>query len=143
MTTREFIAKTINTSSDKLRTCSSVFTDYNGVVYSYGYHYPLAVIIDGVGYVNNRGYSNTTAKHINWAFSALRDQGYTALGVPLLPVNSPLGRREFDKHSIEISASAELARLIELAASKKRQDTWVYKDIQRQIENIKEVLATV
>lgn len=38
------------------------------VIYSYGYHFPIARILDDSGIVlfTNRGYSNTTSKHI-WA----------------------------------------------------------------------------
>lgn len=36
-----------------------------GVLYSYGYHYPLCFEIDGIVWRNTRGYSVTTSKHIS------------------------------------------------------------------------------
>jgi hypothetical protein len=71
MTTQEFIARTFNTTSDRERHCSSVFTDHNGTVYSYGYHYPLAFNVDGLNFINARGYSSSTGRHISWAKRAI------------------------------------------------------------------------
>ena len=44
----------------------NLFTDSNGTMYSYGYHYPLLFKVNGLTFVNTRGYSNTTSKHINY-----------------------------------------------------------------------------
>lgn len=66
MTTRKFIENCVAGLYHHEKRVSSVFTD--GVnIYSYGYHYPL-LVKTSAGYVlNDRGYSNTTAKHISWA----------------------------------------------------------------------------
>ena len=45
----------------------NLFTDSKGVMYSYGTHYPLLFKINGLSFVNVSGYSQTTAKHINYA----------------------------------------------------------------------------
>lgn len=51
---------------------SSVFF-YNDKIYSYGYHYLLGEFIDDKTIViDNRGYSNTTSKHIHWIIGATR-----------------------------------------------------------------------
>ena len=52
------------------------------VLYSYGYHFPIA-LIDKIGrcFFTVRGYSNSTAKHINLAESALR--GYQKIYCPV------------------------------------------------------------
>lgn len=52
------------------------------VLYSYGYHFPIA-LIDKIGrcFFTVRGYSNSTAKHINLAASALR--GYEMIYCPV------------------------------------------------------------
>ena len=39
----------------------------SGTLYSYGYHYPLAFIVNGIVFVNTTGYSTTTARHISLA----------------------------------------------------------------------------
>jgi hypothetical protein len=67
--------------------CSSVIFS-SGVLYSYGYHYPLMWTVksrDGrdVLFVNTRGYSVTTAKHINWAFRAAYKHGMKAHAINL------------------------------------------------------------
>lgn len=46
---------------------------YNQKIYSYGYHYLLAEILpDNIILINNTGYSNSTAKHINLVTNATR-----------------------------------------------------------------------
>lgn len=51
---------------------SNVFF-YGDKIYSYGYHYLLGEFIDDKTIViNNRGYSNTTSKHINWIIGGTR-----------------------------------------------------------------------
>lgn len=65
MTTREFITKAWNGQTRK-RECSSVFID-GQAIYSYGYHYPLLFKVNGKTVRNVTGYSNTTARHIQWS----------------------------------------------------------------------------
>lgn len=67
MTTQEFIQKSAGVPSTKDRHCSSVFADQDGNIYSYGFHYPLLFKVGRLQFRNCSGYSNTTAKHINWA----------------------------------------------------------------------------
>jgi len=127
MTTRDFIAKTYNTFSDRERRCSSVFTDYNGTVFSYGYHYPLLFRVEGHTFVNVRGYSNTTAKHINWARSAEPD------AIPVI-----LSRDDriqyLDLNVLKSRLYEQLNDIMEQLKSKTRRDTQVYRDLQRQHE---------
>lgn len=40
----------------------------NGVLYSYGYHYPLLFKVNWIRFVNTRGYSSTTRRHIGMAW---------------------------------------------------------------------------
>jgi len=72
MKTQEFIERHLHTTDGKERWCSSVKTDGRGNFYSYGEHYPLIVKINGRFYVNDAGYSSSTAKHIHWALNATR-----------------------------------------------------------------------
>jgi hypothetical protein len=128
MTTRDFIAKTYGTTSTRERHCSSVYTDHDGNVYSYGAHYPLLFKVAGHWFVNTRGYSNTTAKHINWAWSAC---DYNATAVELnredARVISSSWASDTDKLNVLLRATAEMvARAIEERDSKKRKDTQVY-----------------
>lgn len=82
--------------------CNMVFSDMqdfrtpsrnlyvdNGVLYSYGPHYPMAKkynCLQGAAYrevilVNSNGYSVTTAKHTSWLFSSMKP-GQVSFSVP-------------------------------------------------------------
>jgi hypothetical protein len=53
--------------------CSMFF--YGNKIYSYGYHYLLGEFIDeNTIVINNKGYSNTTSKHISILINATRDK---------------------------------------------------------------------
>ena len=67
MRTEDFIAKNRLASDGISRTCASVCSDGHGNIYSYGYHYPLLVKVGNAHFVNDAGYSATTAKHIAYA----------------------------------------------------------------------------
>lgn len=70
MTTREFINREFGVAGQS-KSMSSVYKDERGNIYSYGRHYPLLFQVGELTFRNVVGYSNTTAKHINWT----RDQG--------------------------------------------------------------------
>lgn len=144
MTTRDFIAKTYMVQSDKDRHCSSVFTDRDGTVYSYGYHYPLAFNLGGVDFVNTQGYSTTTGKHIGWAWSAL---GYdTTIGVKLWREEARViasSASTYDKVTAVLKAlQRELNSVNDKIASKRRTDTQVWKDLVAQKWNLVDKLAS-
>jgi len=128
MTTQEFIEKNIGYNHNTTKQCSSVFVDTNGIVYSYGYHYPLAAIVNGKGFVNTRGYSVTTAKHISWAYQALAGRlgSHNVYGLELsmgfIPVNMLA-----DLHTTQ-------RRITELLLKKKRKNTRVYQDLAYRLE---------
>lgn len=84
MTSAEFISRQLGNNDGKTRTLSSIYKDGRGVIYSYYKHYPLVFNVKGLTIVNTRGYSNTTAKHINWAWKAA---DYVAVGVDLQGCN--------------------------------------------------------
>lgn len=55
------------------RTTNNNIFFYDNKIYSYGYHYKLAEIIENnTILINNTGYSNSTAKHINLITNATR-----------------------------------------------------------------------
>lgn len=127
MTTAQFIAKTFNTTNDKYgrygydRACSSVSTDRNGNVYSYGYHYPLAFRVEGLNFINTTGYSSTTAKHIAWARQAVPDYIEVELKGDRLPLTLD---------AIEARLGAKVVELHSEMQTKKRTDTQVYKHLE-------------
>lgn len=68
MTGREFIEHNFGVRDGKVKTCSSIFKDGRGDIYSYGYHYPMLFEIDGFVFRNIAGYSHTTSKHLSWTY---------------------------------------------------------------------------
>lgn len=130
MTTQNFIAKTYGVKSTKERRCSSVFTDTDGNVYSYGYHYPLLFQVGGLWFINRRGYSSTTSKHIMWAGRAT---DYTALDVEL---KSDERLTDIDIETIMDRLTTERDRYIDEMQSKKRKDTGVFNGLVRQLDDV-------
>lgn len=128
MTTADFIAKTFNVTANRERRCSSVFTDYDGNVYSYGYHYPLLFTIEGLTFINTSGYSSTTSKHIIWAKRAV---GYSYIGVELNGARLPLTLDD-----IEAKLGAKVVELKTEMDGKKRKDTQVYKYLEEEYEQV-------
>jgi hypothetical protein len=146
MTTQEFIQKTYNVPATKERRCSSVFTDYQGVVYSYGYHYPLAFNLKGVDFINVQGYSNTTSKHINWAQRAIGYSNY--IGVKLwreeAQAISSSGYDEAKKLVfIKQALERELNSIKTTMQGKTRKNTMVYRDLFQQFNRVSSALAVV
>lgn len=146
MTTAEFIYNTYNTRGTKERRCSSVFTDMQGVVYSYGYHYPLAFNVAGLDFVNVAGYSSSTAKHIAWAKNAL-GYGYF-IGVKLTRDASRIVSDAFAPDENRLSAILALLTderdKVELdMASKSRKDTSVYAWLQSQFDTLNNNITLV
>ena len=153
MTTAEFIQKNFGVPITKDRKCSSVFADNDGNIYSYGYHYPLLFKVGELTFRNNTGYSNTTAKHINWAGGvdplaidvlvsgcnqySWRNQEnakkvpallyamshYATKGVDDKPLEAELMRAVF------ADLEAELVDINSRIATKKRTDTQIYRSL--------------
>jgi hypothetical protein len=145
MTTQEFISKTYNVPATRERKCSSVFTDYEGVVYSYGYHYPLAFHLKGLDFVNVRGYSSTTAKHICWAKQAMN---YEYIGVKLssddvFRFTRGYATDEQKLHTIKKALAREWDSISEQLRSKKRTDTQVYADLAKQLNQVTQYTIAV
>jgi hypothetical protein len=146
MTTREFIEKTYNIESDRERHCSSVFTDNKGIVYSYGYHYPLAFHVKGLDFVNNAGYSNTTAKHIGWAQGAIGYGNY--INVKLWREESRVISASYSTEDAKLEAIhkallREHASIIKEMDSKKRKDTQVYRQLEHDFERVTQYILKV
>lgn len=135
MKTRDFIKRSydrINDGKNKTARCASVFTE-GEAVYSYGYHYPLLFVIytpsgNRLWVCNDRGYSNTTGKHISY-------------GAYLADVCAAMPRGErYSNHYARTSAydvvleavNAKKRATLETMASKKRKDTRVYRALERE-----------
>lgn len=160
MTTQEFITRNFGVSSTKDRQCSSVFADHDGNMYSYGYHYPLLFTVGGKAFRNVAGYSNSTAKHINWAgghdaidVELTGDNQYSwrnsenAAKVPHLlymrhaygGVKDAATAKKLDRailKAIKKDLTAQRDNITETMASKKRQDTQVYKWLQFDLDRV-------
>ena len=72
----------------------------NGILYSYGYHFPLAVPLKRNGYeffvVNGDNCSSSTAAHRNGVFRAISQEKYAV--IPLTALDSMLGDEYSRRH---------------------------------------------
>jgi hypothetical protein len=143
MTTAEFIEKAFYNETKK-RSCSSVFIE-SGIVYSYGYHYPLLFKVADHTFINTAGYSATTARHIYWARQAVNHE---ATEVELSRLDSRIINSGIysDRDRLErlLQATAGMvARATEARDAKKRKDTWVYQRLTAKLEKAQASHAVV
>lgn len=116
MTTRDFITARfyLNTSRTS---CSSVMSDSQGNIYSYGYHYPLLFTLNGKNIRNVRGYSSTTGRHILWS----RD-------VDAIDIHAPAGYRLSDGIQPLIDSQTKYVQSLKSEMDAKvRKNTQVYE----------------
>lgn len=66
MTNKQFIDKMVTERPSQTKQHGSILCD-RGNLYSYGYHYPLLVEVNGYRFLNDSGYSHSTSKHIGLA----------------------------------------------------------------------------
>lgn len=104
----------------------NLFTDSNGTMYSYGYHYPLLFKVNGLSFVNVRGYSNTTARHISYARQEARHtvelDGYK--------------RDDISPETVKKALEDEKAYINEQIANIKRKNTKKEELLQQRISEI-------
>ena len=70
------IAKAYATRAKNSASGSNFYFE-GAVLYSYGPHFPVAVIRGSRAFFNSDGYSPTTGRHKSLARSALQDAGFT------------------------------------------------------------------
>lgn len=129
MTSQAFIEKALRGENGRKQACASVFVS-DGVVYSYGYHYPLVKIIGGKAFVNTQGYSATTGKHISWAFSAAASiVGWDKVFHAPLNRGGGFGLGPMLRSSLDMQENIKRQMM-----GKKRKDTRVYDWLQTQYD---------
>ena len=66
MTNKQFIDRFVHNGfqDDHKQSPTGALWHNNGILYSYGYHYPLMFKVRGLVFRNIESYSNTTGKHI-------------------------------------------------------------------------------
>jgi hypothetical protein len=127
MTTRDFITKAFYQTT-KTRQCSSVFAE-NGSVYSYGYHYPLLFTVAGKAIRNVTGYSPSTNRHIQWS------REVDAIDIHCLPSFRLVGSDESILSQLVKGQCQLIESIKETMQAKKRKNTAIYSDLERQLEN--------
>ena len=101
----------------------------NGVLYSYGYHFPLAVPLKRNDYeffvVNGDNYSSSTATHRGKVFRAIPQEKYAV--IPLTALDSMLGAEYHRSYSVR----PYTARIImnEIMVIDHTADTFEYKTV--------------
>lgn len=125
---------------------SNVFFEHDKI-YSYGYHYLLGEFIDDKTIViNNRGYSNTTSKHISWLIGGTRQykQFFTMscdihhVYKQILSLNDKLATARKPENYINqiLSLWAPLNEYIKYTKNKNTPKDDRYKEIKRIIKAI-------
>lgn len=61
---------------------SNIFYEKN-IIYSYGYHFPIAIKLDKYVLFNSNSYSNTTSKHQNHVLNSIDDSTHKRIHLPL------------------------------------------------------------
>ena len=144
MTTRDFIARWYGVGDGVERWCSSVFKNGRGDIFSYGYHYPLLFKVAGHWFINDAGYSNTTARHIHWANDAA---GYLATPVKLdgrqAQVIANNGSTIDRLKVVRQALHEEHNKLRRDMLSKKRRDTKVYAHLRAELARVTKAINEV
>jgi len=149
-----FIEKAFYGKTKKEHNNYSLKRDGHQNVYSYGIHYPLLFRVGDLTLLNDIGYSNSTSKHINLARGVDSDaisvklyperegygSGYTHIGRMLW-----YGEGESSPETVldEIIGGMQhhLSDLYDKMDAKKRKNTQVYADLERQFDNIASAIA--
>ena len=147
MDTRTFIEKRLRNETKRIYFGSIAWSDRLQTVYSYGSHYPLARIIDGIAFINTSGYSVSTGRHIRWAWDACanivgRENVYGVNFIaPIKGIHGGIyGYRDLDLDSIIMSANVDLEEIEKVMATKKRHDTFVYRDLESKAYSARRVI---
>lgn len=146
-----FIKKAFYGQTRKTHNNYSLKVDSHQNVYSYGIHYPLLFRVGDKVLLNDIGYSNSTAKHINLARGVDSDaisvklyperegygSGYTHIGRMLWYGDNP------DNITDEIVGGLQhhLSDLYDQMDTKKRKDTQVYAHLVWQFDKIASAIA--
>lgn len=128
-------------------TGSNMFYEHE-VIYSYGYHFPMAIITKSMHggkqiiVQNSYGYSNSTAKHLNHMRAQCYDDAVITIGTPLL--KRLIGHNP-DLAAIKKEAKAEIeARMQEQEAKLSRARVEHMKELyKRDIQENREQLEAL
>lgn len=90
MTNKQFMELHAFDNNGKEARHGRLLKDAQGNIFSYGAHYPLLFKVCGLRFVNTRGYSQTTSKHIGIARS-----------LASLRVNLPYNCSRFDFYTVK------------------------------------------
>ena len=139
MTSRDFIHKYFGVDDGKQRTCGNIIKDERGNIYSYGWHYPLLFKINGLVFRNVRGYSNSTAKHIAWAYrDDAIDVSVNLYGYYSGPIAGGILLRNITEW-----LSQEIQSISNVMATKKRHNTRIYKSLMDKLQTLKRDIEIV
>ncbi len=108
----------------------NLFTDGNGIMYSYGHHYPLLFEVNGLKFVNVMGYSSTTARHISHARSLAQHE-----------VNIPYDDNDISPLAIQRALVDERAYILGQIKAIKRRNTKKEARLQQRVNEIEQALT--
>lgn len=90
----------------------------NGVLYSYGDHFPLALHLEDKVLINGDRYSNTTSKHQAYTFHAVSE--WERVEIPFSALANALGKFEFGDYGLDMQDLKSNLRVID-----QEGDTWI------------------
>lgn len=108
----------------------NLFTDGNGTMYSYGYHYPLLFDVNGLKFINTIGYSQTTAKHISYARNLAQHE-----------VHIPYNNSNISPLAIQKALVNERAYMLGQIKAIKRKNTKKEERLQQRVNEIEQALT--
>jgi len=136
-----FIRDNAFQTRDKAKQVASILIERDGTVYSYGYHYPLLFIVNGLKFRNTAGYSATTGKHISWC------GGLSDYNVELDGVQYGTSKERMQYDNVLESLNKTLDRQVQEEKETKRKgtqkNTWQIIDIRETAETINALELTV
>ncbi|MGB0935049.1 MAG: hypothetical protein ACPGXY_03180 [Alphaproteobacteria bacterium] len=107
----------------------------DGVLYSYGEHYPLAVQVDCVVLINSRGYSVTTAAH-----EALVRRAFECIDIVYCPNIIGVSRMERPAMKAAIKHNQDEKEHLQKLLSRARA-YGIIESYKREIQNLERALA--
>ena len=106
----------------------------NGVLYSYGPHFPLFFDVEGTVFLNSTHYSVSTAKHQSMA-------GAFASFHVSLNISKPLSHPA--REDVLNALNSKIESLTNEMAAKRRHDTAVYRELSRNHDEAVTALVAI
>lgn len=126
--------------------CSNVFFENTKVLYSYGYHFPLAVFLDdNTVLINGSSYSVTTSKQQNYVRGAVRHKDIISAPTNIIKLVIDSADKKYIKRECAEYVNQVVSEKLKLAAKRRKKPVAQYDvneavTVYRNIEKLFEIL---